>query len=532
MNRGARLTTPRCPSLGLWLCVNGPELPLWQRCRMLTHLLRCTACRAIVRDLQILSEIVQLEEEAGRGAVEDPEGHDQIASHRDFQQRLQAHEHLLLQHNRSAITRRWLPAAAMIPVIVMASLLSRTYIGVLHADAVLRSTVAEEAAQPSNTTRVYQLSLTMAGASESALPTRVLLFRGPPLQGSSAPPLGTDVPSAAVNALSTFPFDWQRPLSAKQLALWRAAQRTVGEDVTQTVEGIVLRMRVVGNQLRMVEFLVNADTYHPLRLTLHLDGGDKVDIEEVSGSVDPLEIHVWPRPEAVPAPHTDTLDVAELDARLALQRVGVSSPRNIRVSRTSDAVRVEGRLTSPSIRRALQARLADIPHVRASLHVQNSPDASVQPIGLGMSRWLERAFADDARRQRFVADLDHRLSAVADHLAALEDLAHRYPERTSSYLSPPLQLKLETLVAEEWRTLRVELLALRQNLTALVGPTSRRAIAGFALTDWRTVGNRARAHAQALDARLRDAIRRDDVIDRAGVTTAFDELLASLDGRR
>ncbi len=140
-------------------------------------------------------------------------------------------------------------------------------------------------------------------------------------------------------------------------------------------------------------------------------------------------------------PDRDTLDQAELDARLVLSDASLDLLRGIHVSSTPKAVRVEGVIPAP--RRRVVARLNALPSVRVSLRAGPAAGngaaagdaagaggaAGAKAPVTGLSRWVDFRLGDRPERQTFVPELARLATAVTERVYTLNGLAERYSRR-------------------------------------------------------------------------------------------------------
>lgn len=506
-----------CPTLEELILAHADGVSLRERLRLLAHLARCAACRAEIRYVETVLAVVRAEDERDDGAWDEESPR---PSHAEFLTRLRAQERMLAQRAHASRAWRWVPVAAMVPLVIVALLLSRTHVAVLQADELLRRAVQEEDARPAGTVLKYRLNATQIGAERLGGHSAATLFReaSDDVAASDAP--GSELPAAWARALAAYPFDWRHPLGVKRFQVWRDAQETRQDEVRRTPDGLLLRTKVAAGDLRVVELLMRADTYHPIRLTFEVDGLGRVDIEELAS---------WVRRESTPVRPVDAdvasarpnaaevLDATELDVRLALHAVGLAPTRALRIVTTVDEVRVEGSVPTARAQAQLLQRLAHTPHATVSVEVRHDGLPRSEPtLGAGMSHWLAGAFVDDRTRSRFVIELNAQLLTLDQRVAALEELSRRYPLAAAARLSPRTRAQLTRLAQSQTEALSLDLLALRHQLTALLGPTTRGVMTAATGADWRQVARRARPHAAALQARLHTVVSQDAAISESG----------------
>ena len=212
-------------------------------------------------------------------------------------------------------------------------------------------------------------------------------------------------------------------------------------------------------------------------------------------------------------PDRDTLDQAELDARLVLSDASLDLLRGIHVSSTPRAVRVDGVIPSP--RRRIVARLNALPYVRVSLRAgpvsdAGAPGASPSRV-TGLSRWVDYRLGDRPEKQTFVPELTRLTVAVTERVHTLHGLAERYSDEAVRELSPAARGKLQKLLDRHYQSLSDDLDALDARLAVLFGSATRVFPSKRAPDDWQQRVNEGVAHAESLDRSLRELLALDDL---------------------
>jgi hypothetical protein len=227
------------------------------------------------------------------------------------------------------------------------------------------------------------------------------------------------------------------------------------------------------------------------------------------------------RAAIVALPDRDTLDHAELDARLVLSDASLDLSRGIHVSSTRKTVRVEGVIPSP--RRRVVARLNALPYVRVSL--RSGPAAAGKAAGVGaagaagamaapvtgLSRWVDYRLGDRPEKQTFVPELTRLATAVAERVHTLHGLAARYSDDAVKEMSPAARAKLQKLLDRHYQSLSADLDALDARFAILFGSTTRVFPTRRAPSDWQQRVNTGSAYAESLDRSLRDLLTLDDL---------------------
>lgn len=246
----------------------------------------------------------------------------------------------------------------------------------------------------------------------------------------------------------------------------------------------------------------------------------------VTAAAEPVETPETARQGATTAlvslPDRDTLDQAELDARLVLSDASLDLLRGIHVSSTPKAVRVEGVIPSP--RRRVVARLNALPYVRVSLRA--GPAAGNGAVGYsttgggaagvkapvtGLSRWVDYRLGDRPEKQTFVPELTRLATAVTERVHTLHGLAARYSDDAVRDMSPAARAKLQKLLDRHYQSLSDDLDALDQRFAVLFGSSTRVFPSRRAPADWQERVNTGFEHAESLDRSLRDLLTLDDL---------------------
>jgi hypothetical protein len=217
-------------------------------------------------------------------------------------------------------------------------------------------------------------------------------------------------------------------------------------------------------------------------------------------------------------PDRDTLDQAELDARLVLSDASLDLLRGIHVSSTQRAVRVEGVIPAP--RRRVVAKLNALPYVRVSLRSGPAADsgaargdaagANAAPVS-GLSRWVDYRLGDRPEKQMFVPELTRLATAVTERVHSLHSLAERYSDEAVKDMSPVARGKLQKLLDRHYQLLSNDLDALDARFAILFGSTTRVFPTRRAPSDWQQRVNTGFEHAESLDRSLRDLLTLDDL---------------------
>jgi hypothetical protein len=178
-------------------------------------------------------------------------------------------------------------------------------------------------------------------------------------------------------------------------------------------------------------------------------------------------------PEPAPSPtSSNPLDVAEVEAWLALDRVKAVSGYEALVVRTSSGLEVKAVVNDETRRQELASALAAIPGVRLSLHIyaeakpadfewfpKRDPGGVSPPLA---EAWLKRQFPD--------ADSANAFKRLA--LATAKDMHGRafvLDRLENAALSASLRAQLEPMIAVQRANLQARLSELAAMLEPLIG---------------------------------------------------------------
>lgn len=134
-----------------------------------------------------------------------------------------------------------------------------------------------------------------------------------------------------------------------------------------------------------------------------------------------------------------------------------------------------------------------------------------------LSRWLDRTFRASPERKTFVPTLQRLVIDVRQHLSELDTLARRYPEaEVVEQWSSADEAMLRKRVEESYRRISRDLNDLDLHVSVLFGSRTRSFPITEAPADWRHRAAAALAHAESMDAQVRDLLKSDDVPSSSG----------------
>jgi len=450
-----------------------------------------------------------------------------------------------IRRGLSRLLPRLLPSAAAICTLILGIALSMLRSVPVDADQLLREAVLTERAQPMTRAADVLVRYTPDGPGQPVSFVQHFGFNGRPGIAASR------LPSALTRLLESYHFNWGRPLSVEPFATWRTShacnkQDRVMSDVRDTLQ--TLRTTTPDGELREAELAVEANTHRVVRQTLMFPGVGRLDFEALAPEA---PSYAPTRPSRVvpiaPRPSREELDRAALRALLVLGQTGLDMRADVRVSRTPEAVRVEGMFTSPAQRRSagqslanIRQLLAEIKHVQIEFHepalsntgaAQGVTRTAVPKPGLG--RWVNRTFGDHDARASFVPDLTRAIETVRQRLGRLAALGRDYPHARDQ-LSPAGLTLFQQVVDLHYGKLCTEMTELRMRISAVAGTVT---VAQGPLDPTADVVSRAPValgHATALERQVQLLLTHKDLAptEQDHVRTTFQALWETVRGPR
>jgi len=212
---------------------------------------------------------------------------------------------------------------------------------------------------------------------------------------------------ALANTLAAAGVSWDDPLSPGSFDFWHNHAKVQQDIVKRTRDGLLtLTTTVADNNVASESLIVRATDFHTVGKSIQLRGQGLIEIAEVSYGVvpwnsispdifEPLDTAAAPSERHL-QPETTShlprevssgeLDVAELSARLVLNRLALDDNGRIEIIRGIDGVHVHGIVETEAQKEQLQAQLRMVPHVLPSiLTVQemtehSTPDSTITSI--------------------------------------------------------------------------------------------------------------------------------------------------------
>jgi hypothetical protein len=277
--------------------------------------------------------------------------------------------------------------------------------------------------------------------------------------------------------LSAIGVDWEAPLSAASFQAWRSGQTSVRDSIKVSDGTLTLTTEDTDSAISRESLTVRASDFHPIARKIETRSGGTIEIAELNYAIlewnavnqslfEPLPqltnsapvFHVAALPSEV------DLDLAELSARLELNRLRADAGEQIAITRTDHDIEVKGVVDTNERKQQIAGALAMLPHVHADvlsisqLHANltsQSPNRSVtvQSIEVLSSSPLEQYLDVRQNPSLDMAEASHRLldaalrirqntkqveglrmrlshiSAVADKSEVASELAQSYTDR-------------------------------------------------------------------------------------------------------
>lgn len=550
-------TGPACPDLAALLRASSGEVLSRETRRVQAHAETCAACAEEMRRIDAANSDMRAVRDADAGARPFHPATQEARFARRLHERKQARIH---RPSRRPIGR-WLPAAAIFPLIVLTVLLSRTHTAVLRADALLQRAVTESHTLPPGLEQAQrvriefkpakeraaaalrQAAATIGQASTQTDAVSVVreLVNGLAIASGTEPPAASLAPPGALaQVLDLQPVDWQRPLGIERLQTWRLALTDKQDQITPIGHDLVaLRTTTMQGVLREVTLIMRRDSYRVIKQTLVFDGFGRVEIEEIAQRLRPVQPAARPTPmvasaetaapAATDAADADDMERAEIEARFVLRDTELDLGGDVHVARVHELVRVDGAVASAEQRRAVGTRLTALPRVHVALRVKtgasgagaNGAAPAAGAARPDLSGWVSRNFEEGAAaRATFMPELTRLASTVARRLDALQELAQRYPDAQVQRLTPDARARLRTLVNRHYAALNADLEALNRRMAVLLGSTPRNLPLAHAPSDWTRRATAGLAHARAFDQLVQELLTHVDISEDGGRGTA------------
>jgi hypothetical protein len=519
-------TVDRCLTLEELLQAGDCELSPETHASVLAHLERCRVCQA--RDHHALRTLRDVQGYLAGAFGEER----QQARRHEFAAGLHKKKQARIHQSIGWPLGRWLPMAALLPVFIVALLLSRSGTVVLQADELLQRAAAAERLRPRGSVQRVRVRLmpfdavTIPPRRATATFTIVQeLTDGTAFIAPSVTAASSDATRVAARLLAQHRFDWQQPLDVARFHAWRRALPRRRDQVIALTDRPLLVLRTTtadDRELREAELTVQRDNFHVVRAAFVFDGVGRLEIEELVQ---------WVR-RAPATPPAESIEMAaardrarlvqtELETRLLLAQTGLDLPGTMRVTLTPAQVRIDGAWPSAAQRRAVNGRLLALPQVSVNLKIApegRAADAeptaedyahSLEP-GSALALFLEQQFADEHERGDFIPALTRLTTAVHQRLGVMQLLAQRYSDAEIRAFSPEARGTWQHLLDWQYQQLRVDLNGLDTRMRVLGGSESRAFPSSTLPADWPRRTAAGLTHAIAFDRLVQELLAQQD----------------------
>jgi hypothetical protein len=302
------------------------------------------------------------------------------------------------------------------------------------------------------------------------------------------------------NRLDRAGINWDQPLSAASYENWRGREQGSKDAVARAGSGLLTLTTTAASdpEIKQETFTVRESDFHPVGRTIELRDSGTIEIAELNYDVLPwsavndslfepegaisgvgapirpsLSIHL-------PVPLTDTeLDLAELSARLVLDKLHADNGERIELVRTERGVQVKGIVETDERKRELETQLRFVPHVIPAIfsyrdmenHTSTGTDITSVRMSSVVSQTtpLEKYLVDRGWTRDNVRHISRQIfdssTAIDRESQAITDLLKRFASKNS--LSQTADATLEQLIAEHRSRLLKALTAEEQSLAAV-----------------------------------------------------------------
>jgi hypothetical protein len=198
--------------------------------------------------------------------------------------------------------------------------------------------------------------------------------------------------------------DWQEPLSGASFVSWYMQTANHRDDVTNDGKGLLtLTTTVDAGTVADESLTVRRSDFHPVARSVRLRDSGTIEIAEldytvVAWSAINESIFESSRQQTSPVlampnlPSRQTLDEAELNARLVLCGLDADSAEQLAFSRSSEEVEIRGVVETEERKRQLLAALRSVPYVQVSIF--SADDMTSRPTAAQLGRNIREAYTD------------------------------------------------------------------------------------------------------------------------------------------
>jgi hypothetical protein len=424
-------------------------------------------------------------------------------------------------------------------ILLLAFVLAQT--PTVRAEELLRRAETFESARPTGRTQHVRQRFTPATQQTPVNDIVIGQDIGDGKVGSRATEAANGLPLRVQQSLDAHHFDWRQPLSAHSFAVWRSTLREPRDQVmTVGADRLALHTSTESGDIREAELIVRRETFQPVHESLVFADGGRIEWQVME---DWVRVETPSSPpltrRAAPLADGNTLDLAELHARLVLGRTGLDMRGEFRFSRTPDTIRIDGVLAPGVARANVEAPLESVAHVQFTLRSGNGVPAEARG-GVShhtnvhaLAHWLDRRIPQASTRESFLGDLIRLLAAVRQRIVVLNDLADRYPDREIGRLSSDARNTLQQLIALHVQPLARDAQDLLERMMVLAGPMPHASPTTQPPSDWQRRAVAAQASMRRLDELTDQLLGQEDVTEaqQHQLSQAVVTLLDALYGR-
>lgn len=361
----------------------------------------------------------------------------------------------------------------------------------MKADELLqRATVAENAAVRSDVTGVVVQSVRIQTTQFKAERT---LYRDVQRKRRLKDKTLSQHDASLRTELENSGIAWNDPLSAGSFRAWHDGAVVQQDMVNRPEKGLLtLTTTVSAGRIASESLTVRETDFHPVKRTVELRDAGTIEVAELNYSVLPWSsvnpdlfepisnvgtalggnTHPAILPHLPRGISAEEMDIAELSARLVLNRLGFDDSGRIEIRRDVDGVHIQGIVDTETQKSQLRAQLLLVPHVLPSiLTVQEMAD---NPTPISPDTTIHQS-SDDAQApsslERYFVEhgLDHKeLSPAAQEFVEGSFVVKHETEQVASLLQ---RFSTNTTLPNQARTALGELLV--QHRTALLTALGR-----------------------------------------------------------
>jgi DNA-directed RNA polymerase specialized sigma24 family protein len=271
--------------------------------------------------------------------------------------------------------------------------------------------------------------------------------------------------------------NWDEPLSGSGYRFWHDGARIESDSVAQSGRDLLtLTTTVSSGPVAQESLTLRCTDFHPVKRTIAFRDAETVEIAEVDYSVLPWSPATENQFEPLAAgsaasdlplhpsifPHVShvlsdmALDEAELEVRLALNRLGADRTERIELVRRPDGIQVKGIVATSERKQEIESELHQLAHVVSAIYTfqefqdQATADGQIGSIhqadAVAGEAPLEKYLLQHGRTREDARRLSERLfndvAAVTFDGTAMSDLVQRFDS------GRPLTTEAETVLSQ------------------------------------------------------------------------------------